>query len=189
MDLNQVWRLYRTGDVDRGVIAAQRLVDASPQHGPSWHALACCAERAGDFMRADRAFARASRASDEPCELPWRCPWRRFAQVVEGAVADLPPRLRAAAKEVTLVLADYAEPELLEDQPDSELLGLFTGPVRADRNQAGEISPRLFVFRRAHEHTCGTRKEFTEEVRTTLLHEFGHYLGYDEDDLERLGLE
>jgi predicted Zn-dependent protease with MMP-like domain len=33
-----------------------------------------------------------------------------------------------------------------------------------------------------------TREELEAEVRSTLWHEFGHYLGYDEDDLEKLGL-
>ena len=30
---------------------------------------------------------------------------------------------------------------------------------------------------------------FRQEVRTTLLHELGHYLGLDEDDLMERGLE
>ena len=27
-----------------------------------------------------------------------------------------------------------------------------------------------------------------EEVRVTLLHELGHYLGWDENDMERYGI-
>jgi predicted Zn-dependent protease with MMP-like domain len=27
-----------------------------------------------------------------------------------------------------------------------------------------------------------------KEIRITLLHEFGHYLGFEEEDMERLGL-
>jgi predicted Zn-dependent protease with MMP-like domain len=30
---------------------------------------------------------------------------------------------------------------------------------------------------------------FRQEVRTTLLHELGHYLGLDEDDLTERGLD
>jgi predicted Zn-dependent protease with MMP-like domain len=30
---------------------------------------------------------------------------------------------------------------------------------------------------------------FREEVRTTFLHELGHYLGLDEDELTERGLE
>ena len=32
-------------------------------------------------------------------------------------------------------------------------------------------------------------KLFREEVRTTFLHELGHYLGLDEDELTERGLE
>ena len=31
-------------------------------------------------------------------------------------------------------------------------------------------------------------ERFRQEVRTTLLHELGHYLGLDEDELERRNL-
>ena len=35
----------------------------------------------------------------------------------------------------------------------------------------------------------GDEESFCDEVRTTLLHELGHYLGLDEDDLTERGLE
>ena len=41
----------------------------------------------------------------------------------------------------------------------------------------------LWVFVR------GDEALFREEVRTTLLHELGHYLGLDEDDLTERGLD
>ena len=33
------------------------------------------------------------------------------------------------------------------------------------------------------------REELIEQLRITLLHEIGHFLGLDEDDLERRGLD
>ena len=36
--------------------------------------------------------------------------------------------------------------------------------------------------------TDGDVSEFREEVKVTLLHELGHYLGLDEDEVEELGL-
>jgi predicted Zn-dependent protease with MMP-like domain len=35
----------------------------------------------------------------------------------------------------------------------------------------------------------GDEKTFCEEVRTTFLHELGHYFGLDENDLAGRGLE
>ena len=34
---------------------------------------------------------------------------------------------------------------------------------------------------------CGTWEDVVREVRTTLLHEVGHYMGFDEEDLEEMG--
>jgi predicted Zn-dependent protease with MMP-like domain len=37
---------------------------------------------------------------------------------------------------------------------------------------------------------CDADEEgFREEVRVTFLHELGHYIGFNEDDLEQRGLE
>jgi len=35
----------------------------------------------------------------------------------------------------------------------------------------------------------GEEKKFRDEVQTTYLHELGHYLGLDEDELTKRGLE
>jgi predicted Zn-dependent protease with MMP-like domain len=32
-------------------------------------------------------------------------------------------------------------------------------------------------------------EDFSEQVRITYLHEFGHHIGFDEGDLEERGLE
>jgi predicted Zn-dependent protease with MMP-like domain len=34
---------------------------------------------------------------------------------------------------------------------------------------------------------CASEAEVVEEVRITVLHELGHHLGMDEDQLDRLG--
>ena len=34
-----------------------------------------------------------------------------------------------------------------------------------------------------------TREELVEEIAITLQHEVGHFLGLDEEELERLGLD
>ena len=119
--------------------------------------------------------------------VPYRVSWRTFQSIVASAIEALPAKLKDSLADVTLVLADYADPELLVEFSDSELLGLFTGPVRSERDQQPEISPVIHVFRRAHEHACASAKEFRHEVKQTLWHEFGHYLGFGEGELESMG--
>ena len=47
---------------------------------------------------------------------------------------------------------------------------------------------RIWVFQRNLERTCRTEEEVLEQVRVTLLHEIGHHIGWDEDEVEERGL-
>ncbi len=190
----RVWTQYHLGLVAKGIALGEFAVAALPDHGEAWYALACCHERTGDLLLADRGFGRAARSTREPRARPWRVSWRRFSSEIEHAIEGLPPALRRIlTEEVTLILADYADPSLAERcQGGGELLGFFHGEPRGEREGAKtvpELSPRIFIYRRAHEHAVASGSEFRIEVRRTLVHELGHYVGFDEDDLSDLGLE
>ena len=184
-----IWEAYRMDEIPRATAAARALVTDQSQHGEAWFWYGCCLERTGDYRAADKAFLRASKAKVEPQNTPFRVSWRHFQQAVESAGDTLPPKLKAALEEVSLVLADYAEPILLEGFDDPEVMGLFVGPERGDLMEGGaaQLTPRIYLFRRSHEHGCSGRREFDNEVQQTLYHELGHYLGYDEDQLDALG--
>ena len=186
--IDRAWQAYRRADPEAGVLAARAALALESRSGAVWQVLGACHERAGRLGRADRCFHRAAHAHLDPQAIPYRVTWARFCALVERTAAGLPPTLARAFGEVTLVLADYAELDLLEGFEERELLGVFTGPTRAERSpDQPEITSRVYLFRRAHEHSCSTREEFEAEVSSTLIHEFGHYLGYGEDELEQLG--
>ena len=46
----------------------------------------------------------------------------------------------------------------------------------------------MSLFKKNLEKVSRTRAELVEQIQITVKHEVGHYLGLDEDDLERLGL-
>ncbi|MCS6969467.1 MAG: metallopeptidase family protein [Planctomycetota bacterium] len=187
--LTAAWKAYRHGDPAQGVRHAERALAADAEDGEAWYALACNLERSEAYIAADRAFLRAARARYRPQAPPWRVSWARFQRAVRAAVDALPMPLRAALDELTLVLADYPEPYLLEGYEDPELLGIFEGEPRTERGQhSGSLSPRLHLWRRPHEHAADSAAAFDAEIRQTLHHELGHYLGFDEDELERLGM-
>lgn len=184
------WAAYRNGDSASGIAHAEAVVLDQPGHGEAWYILALNLERAGRLGAADRCFQRAARAHEAPQSPPYRVSWRRFVSLVESAASGLPEELRTSLAEVSLVLADYPDPDQLDESDEPEVLGLFEGAPRGERLDAeasGMLTPRISLFRRPHEHACGSRQDFAAEVRGTLIHELGHYLGYDEDDLERLG--
>jgi predicted Zn-dependent protease with MMP-like domain len=54
---------------------------------------------------------------------------------------------------------------------------------------AGPGQPvRIFLYRKNLEISCATREEMVDEISVTLLHEVGHHLGLDEEDLDSRGL-
>jgi predicted Zn-dependent protease with MMP-like domain len=71
------------------------------------------------------------------------------------------------------------------------LLGLFVGPSFVEELSCDDPMPpviRLFV-ENLRDEAEDDPALFRQEVRTTLLHELGHYLGLDEDGLAERGLE
>lgn len=108
----------------------------------------------------------------------------RLAQAeVQRALNNLPDEVRAAAEEC---LVSYEE--ISDEDPD--LLGLFEGLNRLDP-LPGSIDdlPRIRLFLdNLRDYVDGDEQDFRKEVRITYLHELGHYLGWDEAQIEALGL-
>ncbi len=104
---------------------------------------------------------------------------------VERCLEELPPEVRAAADEVTVVLRPHG------DGLERDLLGLFTGlPIHEHASSSDPAVPQIELFLETIWDFVGQSPAgFVDEVRVTLLHELGHYLGWDEDDLAARGLE
>ena len=47
---------------------------------------------------------------------------------------------------------------------------------------------RILLFKKNLEKICRDAEDLIDQIQITVRHEVGHYLGLDEDDLERLGL-
>ena len=102
----------------------------------------------------------------------------------------LPAPLRDSLAGVSITFSDRPSgSEIIEDGDEEDLLGLFIGFSVGEEGADAEMPPeiRLYV-----ENICDEVEHdiaaFRQEVRTTLLHEIGHYLGLDEDSLELRGL-
>lgn len=101
----------------------------------------------------------------------------------------LPDEVRSAAQQVPVSL----ERKPGEGPFDSELigdeLGLFEGPTAAEEADPGDL-PRIRLFlENLWEWVEEDEQDFRDEVGTTFLHELGHYLGWDEDEVAERGLE
>lgn len=186
--------LFRSGRFPDAAREARRALDAEPGL-PDAHAIqALVLEREGRFDEADRHEARAAELDPDRFPRPERIPRSAFAAEILRARELLPERFRRLLDEVA-VLVEPVPPDgvLFEENPplDPELLGLFAGVPRTERNQfsgPGEMPPRILLFQRNLERHSRDADDLSREIAVTVYHELGHYLGLDEDQLGELDL-
>jgi predicted Zn-dependent protease with MMP-like domain len=116
-----------------------------------------------------------------------------FDEIIRRTILDLPTEFRRFLKEVPVIIEDEARPEHLQGldaNEQGELFGLYVGTPITAQSPVGapSLEPgRIYIFRGPLlRTTAGDAKALAAEIRTTLLHEIGHHLGMNEDDLERL---
>ena len=110
-------------------------------------------------------------------------------QEVKAILASLPAPLREQAAPLPVTYEPHPNPQLLADEYDPELLGLFIGSPLAEAGDS-PLPPQIILFlENLWDYAEQDEEFYREEVRTTYLHELGHYLGLDEIDLEERGLD
>ncbi len=172
---------------------AKRAVELDGALADAHYLLALCLERRGEPAAADRHFAWAAKLEPDRFPPPCRVSAQEFARQLERARAELPPQFREHLEHVGLIVQDLPAEELLrEDEPwlNPELLGLFSGvPVDGQSylGPGGELPARIYLFQRNLERTVTCPDELAEQIRVTLFHELGHYLGMDEEELDGAG--
>ncbi len=121
--------------------------------------------------------------------------WHELVRLAEQEVAalkrDLPPPLRERAEAVEIVFDRYPSDALVDSGIEPDSLGLFEGDALPDGPGVdGPWPTRVFLFlENIWDEAEGQPRAFRSEVRITLLHEWGHYLGLDEDALADRDLE
>ncbi len=109
-------------------------------------------------------------------------------EIHKGVMKSLAPDLRARAEEVTIVIAD--RPPRGEIVGDDDLLGLYEGISLKDRHidDMEAVADRITLFRLPLLDACDNEEELHKEIRITIIHELGHYFGFEEDELLKRGL-
>jgi predicted Zn-dependent protease with MMP-like domain len=113
----------------------------------------------------------------------------RFTKLVEEALRDIPRRFRDAMRNVAIVVEDEPPPELLDElemEPDDSLFGLYQGTPLTERSSTyGNTLPdRISIYQRPIEEACEDEEDIRQCVAETVIHEFGHYFGLSEEEIE-----
>ena len=115
---------------------------------------------------------------------------RRVGDVVRRVIAGLPSDLRTLAEQVPVYCEWEMAEHWLEEEVADDSMGLFSGPALNEPTDPDCLeSPSITLFLAELWDYCGEdMPTFDEEIRITYIHEFGHYLGLDESELESRGL-
>ena len=107
---------------------------------------------------------------------------------VGATLTALPKPLRAQAELLPVTLERHPNAGLQADGIEPDTLGLFVGAEFADEGNVPLPSQIILFLENIWDLAEGSEENFREEVRTTFLHELGHYLGLDENELTGRGL-
>ena len=102
-----------------------------------------------------------------------------FEELVADALDGLPEGF--GFSNVVVVVED-------ERPGNPQLLGLYEGiPLTERQHYTGVLPDRITVYRLPLCRHARDLEDLVRQVRVTVVHEFGHHVGLDEDRLHHLG--
>ncbi|MFO0981976.1 MAG: metallopeptidase family protein [Planctomycetota bacterium] len=145
-----------------------------------------CNQRA----EAELFFKQAADLDRESFAAPVRLSEAEVEQLVHEVIESLPDDVQSALHNVNISVVPLPDRKLHATEIDPLTLGVYSGTdlLSASYLDGQPSLNRIEIFQRNIERIASDRDEVKEELRITLLHEIGHHLGWDEDDLEERGL-
>ncbi|MCP4006481.1 MAG: tetratricopeptide repeat protein [bacterium] len=188
--------LFELGLFDEARKALDRALILEPDCAHSSYYMAHLYEHAGDYEHAERLFAEAAEIDPQLYPVPTRISDEEFEAAATAALRELPEQIRRYVETCPIIIEDLPDVELVRSESISpQVLGIFLGVPVTDPDSNPHHAPeprsdtdRIVLFKRNLEKIAGDLEELIEEIRVTVKHEIGHYLGMDEDEVERLGL-
>jgi predicted Zn-dependent protease with MMP-like domain len=108
---------------------------------------------------------------------------------LKSLIKVLPHDVQVAARKLPVSFEEKPGQGACDNALAGDELGLFEGPCELDASDTTEL-PRIRLFLgNLWDWVEGDEQDYRDEIGTTFLHELGHYLGWDEDDVNERGLE
>ena len=109
---------------------------------------------------------------------------KEFVREVEEALKSLPKEFSEKLKNIE-ILIDAEPPK----QEGSLLLGLYQGVPLNDRSATFEplMPDKITLYKQALEIVSKSPEDLRKNIRDTVVHEIGHYFGFNEKDIRRRG--
>jgi len=187
-----LWELVRLPEARSQL---QELLQLVPDDAWGHHLLGLVAERLGDAKEARRRFSRARRLDPREFPEPVHLSQGEFDKAVEDALEGLPAPVRGYLSNVAIAVEDLpADDDLLASDPplSPAILGIFRGSPFGEK---GSMDPwshfpsSIVLYQKNLERAAADRAQLIEQIGVTLVHEVGHFLGLDEEELWERGLD
>ncbi len=183
--------LFEQGRFEEARSRLERSVAMEPDAPHALYHFGLVLERLGREDEAERALTQANALAPDQYPLATVISENEFERAAADAIGDLPRSIREYVEGIPILIEDFPATELIERENVSpQILGIYIGTPRTQwsvEQQPTDLD-QIILFRRNLEKICADRDQLIEQVQITVKHEVGHYLGLDEDDLERLGL-
>jgi predicted Zn-dependent protease with MMP-like domain len=117
---------------------------------------------------------------------------KRFERLVAEAIETIPRRFREAIRNVAVVVEEEPSAALLAEmgiEPPDTLFGLYQGTPLTERSwdYGNQLPDRIVIFQRPIEEACGDDEdEIVATIGETVIHEFGHYFGLSEEEIDAI---
>ena len=110
-----------------------------------------------------------------------------FEKLVERSLQRLPKKFLDALANITIEVEDEPDEEILDDMgiEDGALYGLYQGVPLTERewNYGNVLPDRIAIYQGPIERDARNDEDVEEIVLDTVVHEIGHYFGFDDEAL------
>ena len=94
-------------------------------------------------------------------------------------------------RNVAIVVEDDPSEDILEEMEIDEgdtLYGLYQGTPLTQRGwgYGNNLPDRISIYKNPIEEACADEEEIRGCIAETVIHEFGHYFGMSEDEIEEI---
>ncbi|MEW6455385.1 MAG: metallopeptidase family protein [Acidobacteriota bacterium] len=117
---------------------------------------------------------------------------RKFEDLVEEAISELPFEILDKMDNVSIIVEDFPSKEDMKKtgiKSPYHLFGLYVGvPLTKRTSTYGAVPPDvIIIYKKPLERAFRNENEIKRQVKITVAHEIAHHFGISEKRLRELG--